>query len=278
MDIGIGLPAHIPGTSGALIVDWAKKAEAGPFFTVGALDRLVYGNYEPLTALTAAAAVTQRVRLLTAVLLAPLRNGGILAKHAASVDAISGGRLTLGLAVGGREDDYAAAPASFRTRGRRFEEQLALMKRVWAGEPAGDGIGVIGPAPVQKGGPPVLIGGSAPAAMARVGKFADGYVGSGDPQRIKLSFQAAQDSWQAAGRAGKPRLVALSYFALGPGNVERGEAYLEGYYRVKRPLAPTPEALTARIETIEELGADEMVLFPAVAELDQVDRLADLIS
>ncbi|MDQ3862390.1 MAG: LLM class flavin-dependent oxidoreductase, partial [Actinomycetota bacterium] len=145
MDIGIGLPATIPGTRGTLILDWAKRADSGPFSSLAILDRLVYPNYEPLTTLAAAAAVTDRVRLMPTVLLAPLRGAGVLAKQAATIDALSGGRLTLGLGVGAREEDFQFAPASFHDRGRRFEEQLELMKRVWSGQPVSGEVGPVGP-------------------------------------------------------------------------------------------------------------------------------------
>ena len=150
MDVGIGLPAAIPGVSGASTIEWAQKAEAGPFSSVGLVDRLVYPNFEPLITLAAVAGATQRIRLATTVLLAPLRNPGILAKQAASLDALSGGRLPLGVGVGGREDDYLAAPAQFNTRARRFDEQLETMKRIWAGGPAGENAGPIGPPPVPE--------------------------------------------------------------------------------------------------------------------------------
>jgi alkanesulfonate monooxygenase SsuD/methylene tetrahydromethanopterin reductase-like flavin-dependent oxidoreductase (luciferase family) len=148
MEIGIGLR----GTRGSLVLDWARRADSGPFSSLGIIDRLVYSNYETLVTLATAAAVTERGRLMSTVLIAPLRGAGVLAKQAASVDALSGGRLTLGLSVGSREDDFTAAPASFHDRGRRFEEQLDFMKRVWSGEAAGDGVGPIGPPPARPGG------------------------------------------------------------------------------------------------------------------------------
>ncbi len=164
MKIGIGLPA-IPGTSGKMILDWAKLADQGPFSSLAMIDRIVYGNFEPMTALAAAAGVTERIRLITTILLAPTRNGGILAKQAATPDAISGGRLTLGMGVGAREDDFKAAPAPFSSRGRRFDEQLERMKRIWSGEPVGHSVGPVGPSPVQPGGPEILIGAFAPVAL-----------------------------------------------------------------------------------------------------------------
>ena len=155
MQIGIGLPSAIRGVDSGLTLDWAKRADAGPFSSLGTIDRIVYPSFEPLVSLAAVAAVTQRIGLMTTVLLAPTRNAGILAKQAATLDALSGGRLTLGLGVGRREDDFRAAPASFRTRGRRFEEQLGILRRVWASEPPVEGVGSVGPAPAQPGGPTV---------------------------------------------------------------------------------------------------------------------------
>ena len=116
MDIAIGLPATIPGTSGSLVLDWARRADGGPFSSLGILDRLVYPNYETMITLAAAAAVTDGIRVMSTILIAPLRRGGVLAKQAATLDALSGGRLTLGLGVGAREDDFQFAPASFHDR------------------------------------------------------------------------------------------------------------------------------------------------------------------
>src|SRR5215213_2766463 len=176
MDIGIGLPATIPWTNAPLILEWAKRADSSPFSSLGILDRLLYPNYEPLITLAAAAAVTERVRLMTTVLIAPLRRAGVLAKQAATIDALSGGRLTLGLGVGAREDDFQFAPASFHDRGRRFEEQLELMRRDWSGQPVSEEVRVVGPPPAQAGGPELLIGGYTPVSIRRVGRWGDGFI------------------------------------------------------------------------------------------------------
>src|SRR3954468_24205568 len=125
MDVGIGLPTTIRGAERGQVLEWARRGEQRGFSSLGTIDRVVYDNYEPLIALAAAAAVTERIRLATTILIAPNRaNGALVAKQAASVDALSGGRLVLGVAVGGREDDYEASGVDFHTRGRRFEEML----------------------------------------------------------------------------------------------------------------------------------------------------------
>jgi alkanesulfonate monooxygenase SsuD/methylene tetrahydromethanopterin reductase-like flavin-dependent oxidoreductase (luciferase family) len=287
MEIGIGLPATIPGTKGSLVLDWARRADSGPFSSLGILDRLVYPNYEPLITLAAAAAVTDRVRLMSTVLIAPLRPGGVLAKQAATIDALSGGRLTLGVGVGAREDDFRAAPASFHDRARRFEEQLELMRRVWSGGPVGDDVGSMGPSPARPGGPEVLIGGYSPAAIRRVGRWGDGFISGGlpDPEQVRQMFDVAEESWRAEGREGRPRLVASLYYALGP-NADRGGDYIRDYYSyfgpgaddMARSIPSSPETVDDLIRGFGEVGADEVVCWPTMAELDQLDRLAELIS
>lgn len=286
MKIGIGLPATIPGTEGKRILDWAKKADSGPFSTLGILDRLVFPNYEALITLAAVAGVTQRIRLMTTVLLAPLRNTAILAKQAASLDAFSGGRLTLGLGIGAREDDYLAASVSFRSRGKRLEEQLSTMKHIWSGEPLSDRIGPIGPASARSGGPEILIGGYSPAAIQRVGHWGDGFIAGGrDPIGTRQFFSLAEESWHAAGRPGRPLLVGCFYYALGPDAKERAGAYLRRYYSLLGPMVETMinnvpitiETIRERIHAYADIGSDEVILWPCTTDLEQLDQLAELV-
>lgn len=286
MQIGIGHPATIPGVKGQLILDWAKRADAGPFSSLGSLDRLVYPNYDALITLTAAAAVTQRIRLMTTVLLATLHNAGLLAKQAASLDAISGGRLTLGVGVGAREDDFRAAPAPFHGRGNRIEAQLDTLQRAWSGQPLADDIGPVGPTPVQPGGPELLIGGYSPTAIQRVGRWGNGYISGGAPPTLAgQNYALAEQAWKAAGRTGKPRFVAGMYWGLGSNAAERAGAYLRNYYAVMGPRAEqiasavpaTPEAVKGAIQAFADVGVDELICWPCIPDLDQVDRLAELI-
>ena len=206
MDVGIGLPATIAGVQPEQLIEWAKRSEARGFSTLGTIDRIVYGNYEPLIALAAAAAVTERIGLTTAILIAPMRaNAALVAKQAASVNALSKGRLTLGVAVGGREDDYEASGVSFSTRGKDMDAMLETWDEVWAGDAIGPG-----------GRPAVLIGGSADAVYRRAAEHADGWImGGGTPDQFAEGKEKLEAAWRKAGRDGTPRTAALTYFALG---------------------------------------------------------------
>jgi len=286
MQIGIGLPGTAPGVKAQLLLDWARRADAGPFSSLGSLDRLVYSNYDALITLTAAAAVTQRIRLMTTVLLVPLHNAGLLAKQAASLDAISGGRLTLGVGVGGREDDFRAAPASWHDRGKRFEAQLDTMKRAWSGQPLAEDIGPVGPPPVQPRGPELLIGGYSPTAIKRISRWGDGYIAGGAPPPIaRQGYELAEQAWKDAGKAGKPRFVAGMYWGLGPNASERVGAYIRNYYAFMGPrseqmasaIPATSEAVKGAIQAFADIGVDEIICWPCIPDLDQVDRLAELI-
>jgi len=248
--------------------------------------RLVYDNYEPLVLLSAAAGATSRVRLLTGVLLAPLRNPGVLAKQAASLDAISGGRLTLGVGVGRRPDDYEAAPAEYQQRGRQMNRTLATMRRIWSGGEVGDGIGPMGPAPVQQGGPEVLIGAGTPQAVRRVGRYADGFIAAaGNAAAVRELYAVAEASWRAAGRSGSPRLAGVASYALGPNAADKVGGYIRHYYsflgdaaeQMARNAISTPEAVKDTIRDMESIGMDEVVFLPSVSEMDQLERLAEIM-
>ena len=288
MQIGIGLPSLAP-VSGSVMLEWARRADDGPFSSLGMVDRLIGPNYEPLIMLSAAAAVTRRIGLMTSVILAPLHNAGILAKQAATLDALSGGRLSLGLGVGGREDDFRAAPAPFAGRGKRFEEQLALIKLIWSGQPLADDVGPVGPAPARPGGPELLIGGGTSTAIRRVGKWADGFNAggwTGNPLRARRQYEIAEEAWRAEGRPGRPRFVGNAWYVLGPGALDRAAPFVRANQAFRGALAEelarsvpaSPQAIKDVIAGYADVGMDELILKPCLADLDQVDRLAELLS
>src|SRR5215207_2905750 len=279
MDVGIGLPSTIPG-AGREVLAWARRAEARGFSTLGTIDRIVYPSQEPLIALTAAAGVTERIGLMTAILLAPTRaNGAVLAKQASTLDVLSGGRLVLGVAVGRREDDFDAAGVDFHARGRILDEMLELWDRIWAGEEFGPGHG-IGPPPLDRR-PALLLGGWAPAAFTRAARHADGWTG-GNCTLEELADGTARlrAAWEAAGRDGAPRTVVQPYYALGERAEEAVEHCLRDYYgpgeytdSIVARAATDPETVRA----FAEAGCDELIFFPCDPDPDQVDLLADAL-
>ena len=287
MDIGIGLPNTVPGTEGRTLIDWARHAEEAGFSTLGTIGRLVYPNYEEFVALSAAAAVTSQIRLTTGVLLAPLyTNSALFAKQAASLDRLSGGRLVLGLGLGGREDDFAASGVSTQGRGWRLEEQIAMMKRVWSGEEFGYA-GAIGPEPARPGGPEIILGGASEATFRRVARLADGWImGGGTPDMFAQAAAGVDQAWQDAGRPGRPRKLTLAYFGLGPEARSQAEGYLLHYYgwlgdianMIAGGAAVSPEMVKSYVAAFEASGCDEIIFVSTSSRLDQISLLADAIA
>ncbi|MFB8246984.1 LLM class flavin-dependent oxidoreductase [Streptomyces sp. NPDC055952] len=281
MNVGIGLPIGDP----ASLLSWARRAEAGPFSTLGLLDRLVHDNPEPLVALAVLAGATFRIRVQTEVLLAPLRDTALLAKQAATMDRMTGGRLVLGLGVGGRDDDHQVAGVAVNTRGRRLDEQMAVMRRLWSGRSWGDGAGPIGPRPARPGGPDVLFGGFKPAAIERVARWGDGFLAAAPLSWAGGLFDTARAFWQQYGRDGEPRLVAQVNVALGPAHVvDDARAAMHAYHaftgipdRMVEGLLTTPAAVREAVTGFAGLGADEVMLYCHGSDPHQVDRLADAL-
>ncbi|MDT0310028.1 LLM class flavin-dependent oxidoreductase [Streptomyces sp. DSM 44917] len=274
--VGLGLPPADPAT----LLDWARRADAGPLSTLGLLDRLVHDNPEPLVTLAAIAAVTTRIRVQTEVLLAPLRGTAVLAKQAATLDRLAPGRFTLGVGIGSREDDYAAAGVDARRRGRLMDEQLDGLRRIWRGESEHP----IGPPPATPGGPEILVGGFAPAAFARMARWGDGFLASAHaPGHVERLFRQAREAWQAAERPGTPRLVAQANAALGPPTtVNEARAAIRHYYaftgtadRIANDLLTTPQQVRETAAHFHSLGADETIFYCWSPDPSQPDRFAE---
>jgi alkanesulfonate monooxygenase SsuD/methylene tetrahydromethanopterin reductase-like flavin-dependent oxidoreductase (luciferase family) len=284
--IGIGLPNTVLDVPGRLLVDWARRAQERGFSSVATIDRVAYPSYDSLTALTAAAAVTDRIGLLSNILLAPAYNPVQLAKVTASLDQISGGRLTLGLGVGGRPDDFEVAERPFSNRGRRFDADLELLHRAWAGEPVPGSPFPVGP-PTTRGRIPLLFGGQPQLAAPRAARWGAGFtIGGAPPETAAGAIEQFKAAWAAAGGQGQPRIVALAYFSVGEEHTEESLRNLRSYYgylgdwaeRIAGGAPRSPAAIREQAAAFEHAGVDELIFDPTVANLDQVDRLADTVA
>jgi alkanesulfonate monooxygenase SsuD/methylene tetrahydromethanopterin reductase-like flavin-dependent oxidoreductase (luciferase family) len=284
MDVGVGLPNSIPGVEGWLLMDWARRAEALGFSTLATIGRVAYPMYEELVTLAAVAGATERIGLMTNVLLAPTRDPVLLAKEAASLDQLSGGRLVLGLGVGGRPDDYALTGRAFTDRGARFDTALELLRHAWAGEPVAGSPNPVCPRTIRDSGIPILIGGTSDATLRRVPACAGWTAGGAPPDVVAPYVERVWEVWAAAGRSGAPTISALSYFSLG--DTEAASiAYLEDYYafagwgaQLARSIPRTPDAVRQIVGAFAAIGVDEVVFSPTVADLTQLDLLAEVVS
>jgi alkanesulfonate monooxygenase SsuD/methylene tetrahydromethanopterin reductase-like flavin-dependent oxidoreductase (luciferase family) len=286
MDIGIGLPNAVPGTTRRDLLQWARTAEDAGFSSLGTIDRIVYPNYEPLMALAAAAAVTERIRLATTVMLGPLRvNAALIAKQVLSLDAIAGGgRAVLGIGLGGRDDDYEVSGVPMASRGAWQDRAVAQIRRVFAGQDGHEAR--IGPRP-QGTGPSLIIGGSVRASFQRAARHGDGWMmGGGSVEQFNAALDQLRAAWQEHGRDGQPRTAALAYFALGADAERAASGYLGDYYAflgeefsamIIRSAAKEADTVRAYISAFEAAGCDEFIMFPTSNDPEQVARLAEAV-
>jgi alkanesulfonate monooxygenase SsuD/methylene tetrahydromethanopterin reductase-like flavin-dependent oxidoreductase (luciferase family) len=284
MNVGIGLPNAVPGATGDQITDWARAAEDAGFSILGTLDRIVYPNYEPLTALSAAAAVTDRIRLGTDVLLTPLRpNPALIAKQMLSLDALAGGgRTVLGVGVGGREDDFEVGGLSMSGRGSWLDSALETILAIFNGD--GELESKVGPRP-NGDRPMLLVGGFVPPSFERAARFGDGWTqGGAGPDQFEQDVAMLDDAWNRHGRDGKPYKMSLVYFSLGPDAQKNAQAAQGSYYAylgeetsamIVANAAKDADSVKAVISSFESKGCDELILFPSSSDPEQVTLLAE---
>ena len=289
MKLGIGLPnTLVPDVNRGTFLDWARAADQAGFHSFGTIDRPSQDVWDPLIALTAAAAVTERVRLATTILQLPNRNEVLVAKQAAVIDRLSGGRLDLGVGIGFDETDYKTFGARWPNRGKKLERQIRKIRRIWRGaKKATAEAPALGPAPMQKPLPPIWIGGWAPAAVARAIEMGDGYMfGAAGSQKMvenapKLRAQAEQ--------AGKKKFLlgGLAYVAIGDDTQSALAAASRSYRRyygetdeatlARRIHAGPVEVIEQAIKEYEPAGLDVLWVFPEIPDVKQVEMIAESI-
>ena len=290
MEIGVGLPTNLRGTNKDLVLRWAASAEAAGFASLCMGERLTYSGYDWVLALTAAASVTTRIRLLSNVIILPIHPPGVVAKQALSLDDYSGGRFTLGVGLGTPLDDYDVAPSPRAGRGKRFEESLRTIRELFKGESLIPETRAIGPAPVRRGGPEILLGSNGLKALRRTGAFADGAVTwsfGADPEEARRMLAVVNDSWRENGRAGKPRFVCGCYYAAGPSAEADLAAYFREYYpnvlpgQVEQLLAAvrtvTPDAIRDTVRRMQDVGCDEFIFVPVKPDMIHLEGLAEIV-
>lgn len=289
MRIGWSLPTMIAGAGRSTVLDWSRRIEADGYATIGFGERIAYQNLELFSVLSAAAAVTERVRLMSTIVVLPLHSEVWVAKQAATLSTLSDGRYTMGVGVGGRDEDYRAVGASFSGRFARLDEQVATVRRTWDQQPPGDGLDPVGPRPV--GEIPILSGSMGPKSMARAARWADGIAGFElDPSRDALgrSVATTDAAWAAAGREVAPYRMTSWWFALGDDAEARLRSYAYRYLSVfgddiAGPLARTctvagPDALRRALDDARVAGFDEVQLVPTTVDLAELDRAAEVIA
>ncbi|HTM09734.1 MAG TPA: LLM class flavin-dependent oxidoreductase [Verrucomicrobiae bacterium] len=294
-NIGFCMVSAGPQITSDHVVKVARKVEEIGLHSMWALDRVVYDNLEPLTLLSAAAAVTSKIRLGTSVLLAALRPPAALAKTVATLDFLSNGRVTLGIGFGSRENDFTAIGVPFEHRGGRAEEQITLMKRLWTEEKVthkGKYFHIenvtIGPRPAQKPHPPIWTGGGADAALKRAGRIADGFIcGSSSIPEFPSIWEKIAGYAKAAGRdPNKIAKAGLTFMAIDNDKkkaVAACEAYLTRYYGKVRfdvekvLLVGSPEACAEKIRAAFKNGLDTLIIGGAVPDLRQLDILGEKV-
>jgi alkanesulfonate monooxygenase SsuD/methylene tetrahydromethanopterin reductase-like flavin-dependent oxidoreductase (luciferase family) len=282
VDIGIGIGNTLLDMDGLTLVKWARLAETRGFSSLASIGRVAWPGYDELAAIAAAAAVTGRIELVTDVLLAPTYGTARLAKLTASVDRLSNGRLTLGLGVGARPDDYEAAEQDFTTRGKRFDEQLEALHETWAGRPPKGANQPVGPTTTRER-IPILFGGDPTRAARRAVRWDGGFtVGGAPPEMAAGMIETFRAAYSQAGVSGTPRVVCLTYFGLGE-HEEESIRQLRAYYAfsgeraewIAKAAVRSANDVRSRIDAFKEIGADELIFSPSVPDADQVDLLAD---
>jgi alkanesulfonate monooxygenase SsuD/methylene tetrahydromethanopterin reductase-like flavin-dependent oxidoreductase (luciferase family) len=295
MQVGMTLPVMEPQIAAGTLEQWARLVDEGPFSSLCFGERMAFDNPDALTLLGAVAAWTSRVRLVTTVVVPQLHEPVPLAKALATGDVLSGGRLTVGLGVGGRDEDYRAASADLSTRTiAQLGERADVLRRVWRGERVVEAVLPVGPPPVQPGGPPLLVGTTGPKTLRAAAAWAQGLAGVSldcDLDAMRSLFGVARDAWAEAGKPA-PHLATSTWFALDDGDGSaRSQVHrhllhymnwlptgLVDALAAKAGFAGTEQDLADLVKRVEDAGADELHLIPTSDDPSQVERVAALLS
>ncbi|MBB84833.1 MAG: LLM class flavin-dependent oxidoreductase [Deltaproteobacteria bacterium] len=291
MKIGLCFPYTQESLDRDLSLEWFKRVDEGPFSTLSCGERMIGTSVDMMALMGAAAAVTSRVRIVPTLYVLPMDPAVKVAKHAATLDLLAGGRVSITVGIGGRVWDYQCMEKEPVARYARMDEQVAQIRRVWAGEIPVEGGEPIGPALVKPGGPPILAGVMGPKATARAAKWADGvysWSGNGNGEEMRVQQARVVEEWEKAGRDTAPERVAGFWCASGPNADENLKNYVYKYIKVlgegpAKAMAgmvdrSTPDAIMQSLDAYEEAGVEECWLNTATADLSEIDGIEDIIA
>lgn len=294
MDVGMTLPVMEPEVDPELLRDWTERIDEGPYGSLCFGERVAFDNPDLLTLLGAVAAWTSRVRVSATVVVPQLHDPVHLAKALATADRLCGGRLSVGLGVGGREEDYRAVGADWSARTMAgLAERAGLLRRVWAGENLTGATRPVGPRPYRAGGPELLVGTLGRRTTRHAATWADGLAGmtlNADVDETAAIFEIARSAWAEANRPA-PRLTTSFWFALAETSDDpraQVHAHLRHYMNwipadLVDALAPTAGfagtlvELRALLDRFAAIGTDEVQLIPTGGDPRQVDLVAGIV-
>jgi alkanesulfonate monooxygenase SsuD/methylene tetrahydromethanopterin reductase-like flavin-dependent oxidoreductase (luciferase family) len=285
VQISMTLPSSVAHTRRQFI-DWCRLVDEGPWSSLAVPERVTYVTHDITVELAGAAALTERVKLWSTIVILPAHDAVAVAKQMASIDVLSDGRLTVGVGVGGREHDYRAVSAPYDRRWQRMDDQVAIMRSIWAQNPPFEGADPVGPAPVQPGGPRLIAGVMGSKAINRAAQWADGVDGAwtmdGDLDAMRKAFDQIKAAWQTANRTAPPHLSTSIWYALGPDAEQRLRTYAYDYMKIfgeglgqwakNAVTAFTPDGVRAAIDNARAAGADEFFLVPTTADPGELER------
>ncbi len=290
MDVGLAFPQMTPDLDRDRIRAWCRAVDEGPFSSLSAGERIAFDRLDAFSLCSAAAALTDRVRVLFNVVVGPWHHPAMLAKQLLSIDALAGGRVEVGLGVGGREQDYAALGSSTTGRFGRLDALAEELRRLVGGGEVVPGA-TIGPATLQPGGLPLYGSGTGPKSLARAARWADGlthFTLGADPTEAAGVFALAADAWASAGRTDAPRRMTGAFVVLGPDAQPKLQAFARRYLEVfgaevadwlaDQMSLHQPEALARFLAGLAEVGCDEVILVPGDSDPDQVRRIAEVVA
>ena len=287
IDIGMGLPSHVDGVTRTQLIRWARQAEDMGANSLCTTDRVMYPSLETMLTLAAVSSVTARAKLMTSVLVAPLRtNSALFRKQIYTLDLLTDHRLVLAVGVGRRHDDYDACGVDYSRRGRILDEQLSAED-----SPPYPGTTGSGPSISDVLGTRLLFSGQSPATLGRIARQGGGWVapaGQGGWTGATAAFaDDVRKTWAAAGRPDTPRLVAMVYTSAGRNARDDARQHIHSYYaflgregaeKLAGQVITDAGQLAETRDRVAEAGFHELLLLPTSADLVQLEALKTALS